>query len=258
MHDPMTVAFDIKRPWPDKRDQEFMGSRWSWPTLITIWHHDPEIDHTDDSCGWFMRSRHGDPAVLATIIKEFQFHAIWAGGWFSPETGMPVRSNHAILLDMFYVAARAHFKGWGDQHGWRRAHRFMQRHLFDILQCAESPSDGMKETFEQHYGPSPLAERIEGYAHIVYGCLLRWERPWYRHPRWHLWHWSIQIHPLQQIKRWLFSRCCKCGKRFPYGYAPVSGSWSGGGPRWFRGEPNVYHANCNDMHDNGWSSANTR
>lgn len=56
MHDPSTVAFDIKYPWRQRPSQ-------LWPkgyrsTFITIWHEDP-MDFTgkcrgrsDDSCGW--------------------------------------------------------------------------------------------------------------------------------------------------------------------------------------------------------------
>lgn len=67
---------------------------------------------------------------------------------------------------------------------------------------------------------------------------------WRLHPRWHFWHWQIQVHPLQDFKRWAFSRCCRCGKRFTWGYAPTTNSWNSRGPRWFRGEPDVYHHEC--------------
>jgi hypothetical protein len=66
MHDPLTVAFEIRRPWP-RRDTprteqaDRTGERWKvggafwvlaghalyWPGLITVWHHDPsDYDHT--------------------------------------------------------------------------------------------------------------------------------------------------------------------------------------------------------------------
>lgn len=62
--------------------------------------------------------------------------------------------------------------------------------------------------------------------------------------RWHFWHWRIQFHPIQALKRWLFSRCAGCGKGFPWDYSPVSLQWNGTGPRWFRGEHAVYHHEC--------------
>jgi hypothetical protein len=31
--------------------------------------------------------------------------------------------------------------------------------------------------------------------------LLRSRRHWWRHPRWHFWHWKLQVHPWQRWKR---------------------------------------------------------
>lgn len=67
---------------------------------------------------------------------------------------------------------------------------------------------------------------------------------WRIHPRWHVWHWRLQVHALQALKRWAWSRCCKCGRGFPWGYSPISYSWAGKGPRWFRGEEHVAHFEC--------------
>ena len=77
----------------------------------------------------------------------------------------------------------------------------------------------------------------------IFACYKRSFR-WRWHPRWHFWHWKLQVHPLQNFKRWAFSRCEKCGKGFAWGYAPVSGSWHGTGPLWFRSEKYVRHADC--------------
>lgn len=60
MHDPLTVAFEIRRPWPRRESWKTkvaaeQGVRWQfggaftvvagrglyWPSLITVWHHDP-------------------------------------------------------------------------------------------------------------------------------------------------------------------------------------------------------------------------
>lgn len=53
------------------------------------------------------------------------------------------------------------------------------------------------------------------------------DRPWWRHPRWHVWHWRIQIHPLQRTWQWLFDRCAMCGGRFKF-YEGRLSSWDGG------------------------------
>jgi hypothetical protein len=128
----------------------------------------------------------------------------------------------------------------------------MNEHLFDIMHFAENTMDslfdGITRKFEsgckEEYTKTRRDERIRQMAGCVYSWILRSERPWWRHPRWHVWHWKVQIHALQNLKRWLFSRCSKCGKGFKWGYAPTSGSWNGTGPRWFRGEENVYHHDC--------------
>jgi len=124
MHDPMTVAFEIKRPWPAP---PFADTTWRyWPALVTIWHVDPERHGDENSCDWFNRKGR-----------------------------------------RIYIPAR-----------------------------------------------------------------------------WHVWHWQIQIHPVQDFKRWAWSRCCRCGGRFTWGYCPISTSWSGRGPRWFKGETDVHHHEC--------------
>lgn len=241
MHDPQTVAFDIKSPFKGK------PSRF-WPegyrrTLVTIWHVDPERDGTDDSCGWFKRPRHGDQAIRAKIRKHFAGE--WDGehiGWFAPN-GMPVQSVQATTLALFRRAAYIHF---GDS--WERTDRFLRRHLLDIISFAENRTDSLSDFLLQRWGRKDRDERIEEAADIVYGCILRWSQPWYRHPRWHVWHWRLQVHDVQAFKRWAFSRCAGCGRRFTWGYSPVSHSWHGTGPRWFRGEPGIYHADCSHAH----------
>lgn len=78
-----------------------------------------------------------------------------------------------------------------------------------------------------------------------------WARklPTWRGWRFHFWHWKIQVHPLQNLKRWLFSRCAGCGKRFPWGYFPVTREFGGDGPRWFFGEIGKYHHWCMPVTD---------
>ena len=73
-------------------------------------------------------------------------------------------------------------------------------------------------------------------------------RPWWKHPRWHFWHWEFQVHPVQEFKRWAFSRCCYCGHRFQWGEAPLSLTWAGTGPCWFRSEKKIMHIQCYPLH----------
>lgn len=40
MHDPLVVAFEIRRPWPARR-RTLTTRRLYWPPLITVWHREP-------------------------------------------------------------------------------------------------------------------------------------------------------------------------------------------------------------------------
>ncbi len=48
MHDPKTVAFEIRSPWKSRRGVVLRRAR-----LMTIWHVDPERGGSDNSCDWF-------------------------------------------------------------------------------------------------------------------------------------------------------------------------------------------------------------
>ena len=74
---------------------------------------------------------------------------------------------------------------------------------------------------------------LDEYVSIIYGWILRETRPWYKHPKWHIHHWSIQFHPLWRLKRRYWDKCCKCGKRGFKGSA--MGNWDG---------DKIWHEDC--------------
>ena len=72
MHDPMTVAFEIRRPWPQRSSFHGKGDRprwkigksafWTlagieyyWPGLITVWHVDPSGFDSGKDCPYSSR-----------------------------------------------------------------------------------------------------------------------------------------------------------------------------------------------------------
>lgn len=67
--------------------------------------------------------------------------------------------------------------------------------------------------------------------------------------RWHVWHWHVQFGPVQRLKRFLLERCELCGRRYPWGYAPVSHQWDAPGSRWFGGlrQRRAYHHECSAL-----------
>lgn len=220
MHDPHTVAFDIKYPWKGKCNY--------YSSFITIWHKDPETDGTDDSCGWFMRARHCSEKNLERVIKDYEFE--WDadyGGWFN-KNGTPRLSVIAITLAMFSRAAYAELRNWN------KVNRFMNKNLYEFIQFAENNVDTAHCSITSRYGFSEREARIRSMAVMFHTYVCRKLRPWYKHPRWHIHHWRIQVHPWQKLRRYLFVRCSRCGKRFGWNACPT-GNWSG---------TELWHSDC--------------
>lgn len=276
MHDPCTVAHEIKypwflyRPWPKKfrkdphpwrlkRGWEEMpdalktGRGAHWPegyqqSFITIWHVDPERDGSDDSCGYsFIK--------LTPKQREILRNTAWSEGYkphflrYSSKT-FPGTAEEA---ECFYrglallVARVLRLKVSMD---------YVTRYASEAVHVRDGSSDfGGAFCFLPGYhtnnskdSQDDRREHFHGILCSVARNILTDLRPWWRHPKWHFWHWKLQCHPVGHLKRWAFSRCCKCGGRFRWGESPTTNSWNGTGPRWFRGEPDIYHSNCDQLH----------
>lgn len=256
MHSPETLIGTIRLPFT-----KFI--------LAHLWHIDPGTDGTDDSCGWFKRARHGNPATLEEIRKNFEFDwdrtftpdreddekspevppTTYYQGFFRPvPDGRPVLSAHAIALNLYSTAAHTVM-------GRMRAQRFLRRHLFHILIFSENPVDSLLNDitlkFERgcnmEHTARRRAERIARMAACIYGDILRRTMPWWRHPRWHLHHWKFQFPWWQQVCRIIWSRCKRCGSRFRWNEAVVSNQWDSPGPRWGKPETWLTCAKCSGV-----------
>lgn len=74
MHDPCTVAFEIRYPWKKYGNlgrNEF--ERKYRESFITIWHVDPERDGSDDSCDWFGRKLTAKEKELAARLIDNEY-----------------------------------------------------------------------------------------------------------------------------------------------------------------------------------------
>lgn len=178
MHDPWTLAHKIKSPFKNKS-----GYRNS---LISIWHVDPETDGTDNSCGWFMRARHGDDKVLEEIKSEFEFN--FKNNYWFDKNDDQVFSTIGTLVQMYKSATWIHFK-----RNRKKQVAFMRKHLFSIISFAENPFDCIGDTITNKWGSQNPEERFGGLAGIIYADILRKERKWYKHPKWHVHHWRIRF-----------------------------------------------------------------
>ena len=102
MHDPLTVAFEIRRPWPRLDDGETRqaartGTRWKtggafwvvagrglyWPGMVTVWHHDPS-GYDDTTCRgkrWQLHVHHWRIQVLPLqqLRRRLLTRCTWCG-----------------------------------------------------------------------------------------------------------------------------------------------------------------------------------
>lgn len=67
MHDPLVVAFRIRRPWPTKRDKT--GWRY-WPEILTVWHREPGGHDALTIC----RKRAQQPDGTWTYSRTWRWH----------------------------------------------------------------------------------------------------------------------------------------------------------------------------------------
>ena len=242
MHDPMTVAHTIKRPWP-QRQRHPHGQTWRYfPDIVVIWHRDPETDGSDDSCGWtFPTLTPAHRAIVDTFVRDdlaFPYFSSpevrHSGVIVNPEyqyPQLPPGDCLALLHSAWLMIA------------WELERRRLNpRDLLTIANLATCRSDNLR-TFLVDVNRTP-EDLVRAFFVCVLRNYLRFRRPWYRHPRWHVHHWEIQVPLLQTFKRWVWSRCCRCGKPFRWGASPTTDQWDNIGPRWFRGEPHVYHGDC--------------
>lgn len=226
MHDPTTQAFDIKNPFAKKRH----GYR---PSLLTIWHRDPENfkfkDGTqkqgvrdDDSCGWFRPAYHIAEWEAMKKVAIDQYGQIYArqvaerdGKDYAHVCNQPESTYEVVYW--IWRSIKAHGKkGW--QYG--RGHNVLSgAELEHIMILATNPVDNFK-----HHGIHDEHSFVEMFR-MIWGSYRRFNLPWYQHPRWHVHHWRFKFHPFQNLKRRYWDKCSSCGKRGFTG--PAYSDWSG-------------------------------
>ena len=188
----MTVAFEI--PGLRRNDQVFSGYR---PPLVTVWHVDPKTDGTDDSCDWY------GGRLTGAEYKTVSAHAKQEHSFFFSYDCVALKG--ADVTSIIWAAYRS--VKWILYKEKTLSHQ----EIVLIMDLATCPGDNLR-----HYA-SKSEEDAECFVHL-FVLLARQakknRRPWYRHPRWHIHHWKLQIHPWQRLHRWLFVRCAHCGRRF--------------------------------------------
>ena len=76
MHDPLVVAFEIKRPWPHRykartiNGREIPASHY-WPALVRVWHREPGGHDSGEICKHYHRYQDSDGKW------QYKFHHGW-------------------------------------------------------------------------------------------------------------------------------------------------------------------------------------
>lgn len=72
MHDPLMVAFEIRRPWPKRINET--NRHYRWPTLITVWHREPNGHDSGTVCKHVMRLQGADGQWRYRIRWQWYLH----------------------------------------------------------------------------------------------------------------------------------------------------------------------------------------
>lgn len=248
MFDPLTVAFEIKYPWRKYKpgDKQFPdGYR---DTFITVWHDDPQTGGMDDSCGFEYPRIPKDlqDRIMQEVAIESQtqeFYRVES----EIETFMDEGEEVSVVREKwfpkfsleFMIESVYLFLLW----------RLFKKHLLlgdiqKICYLKSNPGDSFQYFVDLSLGQGEVTylqrSDIESFYFCVVRQILYVRRKWWRHPKWHIHHWKLQIHPLQKLRRFLFSRCDVCGGRFKWGEIVYSQAPK---RRW-QGERTVRHDHC--------------
>ena len=223
MHDPLHVVFEIRRPpltrrerkgRPVRRGRDETSQRRAMRHFL-FWRVRPRE----------MRCYSCEDGI---VQKTYESLGIYEGDRCKDCAG---RGYHLIPPRRRLMFSTAHFY-------WRGREWYLPGVV--TLWHRDPEFRGDDDSCRRPYDRKAFEARKDG----------RWLQAWFwrkcsaRYGFWHVTHWHWQVMPVQSLKRWLFSRCAGCGKRMPFGYSPISGSWDGPGPMWFKGEPSVWHHEC--------------
>jgi hypothetical protein len=89
MHDPLVVAFEIRRPWPRRQRHgsapasrwrvsgsfwEVAGRRYWWPPMVTVWHREPDGRDSGEVCRQYRKWQDADGRWQTDILHGWKLH----------------------------------------------------------------------------------------------------------------------------------------------------------------------------------------
>lgn len=248
-YDPQTLAFSFP-PYPrggaalkggHSKPRSF--GRWLYslsPWIgVDVWHIDPEKpgtgNRTDDSCGWFDRTAGEYTDAAAYLLADQSFmhdvrlilarrepmpYPFYEGISERHMTGLRLPAGEALALTLLVAGQLERRRWWNGANGNGGAHASFWRRIFDhqrnitaeASDLALNPIDNLSRV-----------EKPEEAVRLIAAALNRRFRPWWKHPRWHVHHWRVNFHLLQNLRR-MVEPCATCRKPLGFGYCPVADS----------------------------------
>jgi hypothetical protein len=188
MHDPWTLAFEIK--WPFRVGERSALTPGYRPALLRVWHVDPESDGSDDSCGWSRPRLTEEQVGMVRWLAQCEARQ----PWYQREAAkLPSSATEAETL------LRAAFVNVGRMIGKRVTIEEATRWAVEF---AHNPVDNFRSSLVHLPGwhtnfaedrPDQREETATAFFWAVARFILRERRPWWRHPRWHVRHWRLQF-----------------------------------------------------------------
>ncbi len=231
---PETLAFSFP-PYPKggtslgNHPKPWSLGRWFYglsPWIgFDIWHIDPERsgsgNRRDDSCRWFDRK----PGEYATAVKDLladegEVQALmnaFARSVHQPagysERGWRRMTPADCLAACLMVAMRLeHLRGWRLKSNGKW---FVRDRYEKAMRIATALA--LNETDNLQTSDEP-----ESFVRSVASAMNRAYRPWWRHPKWHVHHWQINVHIWRNLKRATVEKCATCKKPLGFNAVPVN------------------------------------
>lgn len=186
MHDPYTLAFRIKSPF-----QKMLADGHKYRSaLIEIWHKDPQRDGSDDSCGWtYPRITEEQDSRLCYMAGQ-EARYPWYCRRFVKENDNPLECE-ALLRGAFLNVAQMLSQPISFQKATELAARYTHNQV-DNFRHALAYLPGYHSNNERD-DPRQRELHAKEFFRSLARIILRANRPWYRHPRFHVRHWRVEF-----------------------------------------------------------------
>lgn len=166
---------------------------------IQLWHVDPEKDGTDDSCGWAFPKLTKDQLAQMETMAELEARKPWFQSCMEREIRDPCAAESLLFGVFVAVARRLGLRIDVGQIGLLCSE--LVHDPFENLRDSLCHLPGYHSNFKEDREDQRRYTAMRLFCCVARN-LMREQRPWWRHPRWHVRHWQLNIPALHALRRW--------------------------------------------------------